>query len=255
VVDLLCWVYRYYSYAQKDTSLRTIAFLERCINYLEPTHIVIACDSPGKTFRHRLAEELLPPKEGYKATRRRADELLIKQIIETRQLCDEALGVRVVSKTGFEGDDLVASLVTQVAVPNNFATVILGTDKDLFQCIGERVRMWDGKPLGRCFTGPAEVEKKLGVPPSRVIDYLALVGDSADNVPGCYGVGPKKAAAIINAFDSLEEAIHHATIWHDDKPKGMIALAQNYEKVVISKRLVTLDHSVELGVSVEELRR
>ena len=160
------------------------------------THWVAVFDAPGKTFRDDLYSE-------YKANRDPTPEPLKIQLPDVARLC-AASGIPVVSIVGFEADDVVATLAQQAAAAG-LDVRILSKDKDVDQVLSERIRTWDpGKSLLR---GPAELKAEKGITPAQVIDYLSMIGDTSDNVPGIDGVGPKTAAKLLDQYGTLDAVI------------------------------------------------
>jgi DNA polymerase I len=158
-----------------------------------PLHIAVIFDAARKNFRHDMYPE-------YKANRAECPEDLVPQMPYFRKLAS-ALGFPVYEKEGFEADDLIASFVRS-AKEEGREVVIVSADKDLTQLVTKDVVMWD--PMRDVVFDEAKVEAQFGVPPSLIGDYLSLVGDSSDNIPGAKGVGPKTAVQLLSNFKSLE---------------------------------------------------
>ncbi|MCK6505205.1 DNA polymerase I [Myxococcota bacterium] len=201
-----------------------------------PTHCVVVFDK-GKSFRN----ELFPD---YKGQRPDMPEDLRAQWGELPGLCED-LGFRSMARQGFEADDLIGTLAVRHAGPD-VEVVIVSSDKDFGQLVTDRVKMLD---VGRDeLLGPAEIEEKWGVGPDRVIDLLALMGDSSDNVPGVQGVGPKKAAEYLRRFGTVDDVLAHAA---DIGGKTGQRIAESVEIVKLSRRLVTIVS--DLGEEVMDL--
>ena len=147
-----------------------------------PDLLAVAFDLPGPTFRHEAMEE-------YKAHRSPMPEDLISQIPIIKEVL-EGFGVPIFEADGFEADDVLATL-TRRGEEEGFDVVIVSRDKDLFQLLGEQTRMLDARTGD--FWDPKNLKEKKGIRPDQVADYLALVGDAADNVKGVPGVGEKTA--------------------------------------------------------------
>jgi DNA polymerase-1 len=204
----------------------------------------LACvlDPKGKTFRDDIYPE-------YKATRQAMPEDLAHQIdplIETI----EALGWPVICVDGVEADDVIATLVTS-ACREGWEAVISTGDKDLTQLVNECV-LWVNTmatPIEKL--DPEGVRKKFGVPPEKIVDYLALIGDAVDNVPGVDKVGPKTACKLIEQYGSLEGVIDHA-----DEVKGVVGenLRRVKDWLPTGRRLLTVKTDVELPFGMEWLR-
>jgi DNA polymerase-1 len=169
----------------------------------EITHLACVFDT-GVTFRHEIFAD-------YKAQRDPMPDKLSEQIPDLDLIC-RASGVQVLKIPGFEADDVIATLAKQAAL-KGMDVRLLTKDKDIDQIISERIRTWDpGKGILR---GPPELLAEKGIRPEQVIDYLCMIGDSADNVPGITGVGPKTAAKLLQEYGNLA-----AVLANSDKLKG-----------------------------------
>src|SRR6266853_1206307 len=158
-----------------------------------PTHLAVVFDKSEKTFR----TEMYP---AYKAHRPDPPDDLIPQFAFIRYAV-RAFDLPCLEQAGFEADDLIATYVRQACEAGATATIV-SSDKDLMQLVNDRVVMYDTMKDRRI--GPAEVVEKFGVPPNKVIEVQALIGDSTDNVPGVPGIGVKTAAQLITEFGDLE---------------------------------------------------
>jgi len=204
-----------------------------------PTHLAVILDASAKTFRN----DLYP---AYKAHRPPAPEDLAPQFPMIRA-ATRAFGVPAIELAGYEADDLIATYTRQARAAGA-EVVILSSDKDLMQLVGEGVSLFDGmknKKLGR-----EAVIEKFGAGPERVIDIQALSGDSADNIPGAPGIGPKTAVVLLDEFGSLEALLARA---HDIKqPKRREAIEANKDAILLSRQLVTLKADVPVTAALEE---
>ncbi len=215
--------------------------LAKVLREEQPDHVVVVFDAPGRTFRHDLYED-------YKATRDAQPEDLSRQFPIARELV-EALRIPTLEVEGCEADDVIATLVA--TAPPGVRVAIVSTDRDLMQLVDERVTLLDGIRDRRF--GPAEVEKKFGVPPDKVLDLRALVGDTSDNIPGVKGVGEKTAAQLIGEYGDLENLLAHAGEIKAKRPRE--ALAAQADRARLSKRLATLRHDVALPLDFDDLAR
>jgi DNA polymerase-1 len=172
--------------------------LNKLVREEQPDAILIALDARGKNFRHERYPE-------YKGTRDAQPEDLSAQLPIFRELV-EAWGLPAVEVEGFEADDVIATVVAQR--PKGTEVVVVSTDKDLMQLVGDGVELVDTMKDRRY--GPEEVEARFGVPPEQVLDLRALVGDSSDNIPGVKGIGEKGAAKLIAEWGDLENLLAHA---------------------------------------------
>jgi len=192
-----------------------------------PTHLAVIFDASEKTFRNDLYPE-------YKAHRPPAPEDLIPQFPLVRE-ATKAFGVPCIELAGYEADDLIASYASAVRAAGGEA-VIVSSDKDLMQLVGEGVSMFD--TMKNLRIGPAEVAEKFGVPPERVVDVQALCGDSVDNVPGAPGIGIKTAALLINEYGDLDSVLARAgEVKQDKRRQTLIDFA---DQIRLSRELVKL---------------
>jgi DNA polymerase-1 len=205
-----------------------------------PTHLAVVFDKSEKTFRTDFYPD-------YKAHRPPAPDDLIPQFPLIREAV-RAFDIPCLEQQGYEADDLIATYA-RIACEVKATVTIVSSDKDLMQLVNDCVTMYDTMKDRRI--GPAEVCEKFGVPPEKVIDVQALIGDSTDNVPGVPGIGVKTAAQLITEYGDLETLLAHAGEIKQDKRRQ--ALIDNAEKARISKKLVTLDQNVALDVPVEDL--
>ncbi len=215
--------------------------LNKIVREERPDYLVVVFDAPGETFRHRLYPD-------YKAHRDAQPEDLSAQIPVVRELID-AYGIAMLEVPDFEADDVIAALVDRA--PDDAQVAIVSTDRDLMQLVGERVSLLDGIRDRRY--GPAEVEERFGVPPQRVLDVRALVGDPSDNIPGVKGIGQKGAAQLIREWGDLENLLEHSGEVKAKRTRE--ALASQSEQARLSKRLATLRSDVPLPVGLDDLRR
>ncbi len=212
----------------------------------KPEHVAVLFDPPGKTFRHEQYAE-------YKANRPHMDNDLAVQVPYIRRVC-EVLRMPIVEIPGWEADDVIATLARQ-AVEQGWKVVVVSADKDLLQLVTEDVLVLnpgrEGSGSTRC--DRKAVEEKWGVPPERIVDMLALVGDSVDNIPGVAGIGDKGARDLVREFGSVEAVLDHA-----DQVKRAAyreGLKCHREDALLSKRLVTLRTDVPVKLDLEALRR
>ncbi|MBK7071970.1 MAG: DNA polymerase I [Myxococcales bacterium] len=205
-----------------------------------PERIAVVFDAGRKSFRTEIFPE-------YKANRPPAPEDLAIQMPRFAPLV-EALGWPVLAIPGVEADDVVATLASAAAA-RGWECTIYSADKDLMQLVGEHTAVIDAM-RAQTYTRAAVIEK-FGVPPERIADFLALRGDTSDNIPGVAGVGDKTAAELVNTFPDLE-----ALIAANPKVRGKHPLGDpaQVERLRISRRLVELDRQVALPTAVEDLR-
>ena len=205
-----------------------------------PTHLAVVFDKSEKTFR----TEMYPD---YKAHRPDPPDDLRPQFKYVREAV-QAFDLPSLEQDGFEADDLIATYVREACEVGATATIV-SSDKDLMQLVTDGVIMFDtmkDKKIGR-----AEVIEKFGVPPEKVIDVQALIGDSTDNVPGVPGIGVKTAAQLIGEYGDLETLLFRAPEICQEKRRQ--SLIEHAELARISKKLVTLDDHVKLDVPIDDL--
>jgi DNA polymerase I len=206
----------------------------------KPTHLAVVFDLSEKTFR----TEMYPD---YKAHRPDPPDDLKPQFGLIRQAV-HAFDLPCLEQKGFEADDLIATYVRQACEAGATSTIV-SSDKDLMQLVNDSVIMYDTMKDKKI--GHAEVIEKFGVPPNKVIEVQALIGDSTDNVPGVPSIGQKTAALLINEYGDLETLLKRASEIKQDKRRQ--AIIDNADKARLSKKLVTLDTNVKLDVPIGDL--
>ncbi len=204
-------------------------------------YIAVIFDAGRKTFRNRIYPE-------YKANRPPAPEDLIPQFPLVRE-ATEALNMAAIELADYEADDIIATY-TKLAKEQGIEVVIVSSDKDLMQLISDGVSMFDAmkqKNIGR-----EEVIEKFGVPPEKVRDVLALIGDSSDNIPGVPGIGPKTAAELVVAYDNFEGVLTRTAEVKQVKRREV--LEQNIDKARMSYELIGLCDTVPGLPTFEDLK-
>ena len=217
-----------------------INMIRKLLSKEHPSHIAVVFDAKGKNFRHELYSD-------YKANRPpMPDELRVQ--IEPLHAVIRALGLVLISEPNVEADDVIGTLASQ-AVDQGHEVLISTGDKDMAQLVNDRVTLVNTMTNAKLDT--AGVQKKFGVTPGQIIDYLALTGDKSDNVPGVPGVGPKTAAKWLNEFGSLEQITSRA-----DSIAGKIGekLRAHLEQLPLSHELVSIRCALDLPIGVEDLR-
>src|SRR5262249_20308375 len=205
-----------------------------------PTHLAVVLDKSERTFR----TEMYPD---YKAHRPDPPDDLRPQFGFIREAV-HAFDIPCLEQAGFEADDLIATYVREACEAGATATIV-ASDKDLMQLVSDCVVMYDTMKDRRI--GIPEVIEKFGVPPEKVIEVQALIGDSTDNVPGVPGIGPKTAAQLIGEYGDLETLLARAGEIKQEKRRQ--SLIDNADKARISKKLVTLDDRVAVEVPIGDL--
>ena len=200
-----------------------------------PTHFAVIFDYSSKTFRNEMYAE-------YKANRTAPPEDLIPQFGLIRQ-ATKAFSLPCIEMEGFEADDLIATYA-RLACEVGGDTTIVSSDKDLMQLVGPTVSMYD--PVKDKTLGIPEVVEKWGVPPEKMIDLQALVGDSVDNVPGVPGIGPKTAAQLLETYGDLDTLLARAGEIKQEKRRQTII--DNADSARISRELVRLKNDVPIAI-------
>jgi 5'-3' exonuclease len=216
--------------------------LREGLNGIKPTHIAAVFDYQAKTFRNDIYPE-------YKANRDEPPDELIPQFPLMRDAV-RAFGLIPIEQEGYEADDIIATYARQSIEAGADATIVAG-DKDLMQLVRPGVAMFDPMPGRERPIGVEEVIEKFGVPPAKVPEVQALIGDSTDNVPGVPGIGVKTAAQLINEYGDLETLLKRASeIKQEKRRQSLIEFA---EQARLSKRLVLLDDRVKTKVPLDRL--
>jgi DNA polymerase I len=218
-----------------------VTMLRKLIADHHPTYLAASFDLAGRTFRDDLAAD-------YKATRSAMPDDLAEQIAWVHEAC-EAMGVPIITAAGYEADDVIGTVALR-AVASGFDVAIVSIDKDFFQLVREGITIYDPREDGAWFDEAGVVEK-FGVKPSQVVDVLALVGDTSDNVAGVPGIGKKGAIDLVTAFGSLDALLDRSA---ELKPKQREALQTHREDALTSRTLVTIRTDVPLDVDFEALR-
>lgn len=257
LLDAYALIYRAYYALIKNPRINSKGFntsaimgfvntLEDVLKKEQPTHIGIAFDPAGPTFRHEAFEQ-------YKAQREETPEAIrlsvpiIKDIIR-------AYRIPILEVPGFEADDVIGTLATE-AGKQGIKTYMMTPDKDYGQLVSDNVFMYRPKYGDKEFEvmGVEEVKAKFDIQsPSQVIDMLGLMGDSADNIPGCPGVGEKTAQKLIAQFGSIENLLEHT---HELKGAIKTKIENNRQQIEFSKFLATIKTDVPVTLDMESLKR
>jgi len=219
--------------------------LKRLVKDYQPKYMAIVFDPPGTTFRDKLFEK-------YKAHRQPMPDDMRVQLPFVRRLC-EAMRLPILEEPGYEADDVIGTVATQAA-KQGFEVLIVSNDKDMMQLVGENIRTLKTGPggaKGDVLVDEAKVQELLGVPADKVVDYMALLGDTIDNIPGAKGIGEKGAAELIQKYGSVEKALEKA----DEVPNKRYreALQQQREQVMMSRQLAQITRDVPMKVDLQAL--
>ncbi|MDN6272229.1 MAG: DNA polymerase I, partial [Bifidobacterium crudilactis] len=217
--------------------------LAQVIESEHPTHLAVAFDVKGGTFRN----DMLPQ---YKGTREAAPEELLSQLPLIQDLL-RSLGVTYIEKPGYEGDDIIGTLAT-MGGQAGYRTLVLSGDRDAFQLVDDHITvLYPGHHFKELkHMTPDAIVEKYHVTPSQYPDLAAMRGETADNIPGVPGVGDGYAAKWINQFGGLEGIIEHAK---DIGGKKGESLRENIEQVRLNRRVNALVRDLDLGVQLDDL--
>ncbi|HWR84066.1 MAG TPA: DNA polymerase I [Candidatus Deferrimicrobium sp.] len=212
----------------------------------KPDYMAVAFDTRHPTFRHVAYSE-------YKSTRAKMPDELVDQLPRIRQAVD-ALGIPSFELEGYEADDIIGTIARKAESAGMDVWCVTG-DKDYFQLVDDRVRIYNPKPGSEApeKMGREEVRTKFGVPPEQVIDKLALMGDTSDNVPGIAGIGPKTAQSLLEEFGSLESVLSN---YESIKAKGTKEKVRaGIDSARLSKELVTIRTDVPIDFYLDTLQQ
>lgn len=236
LVDASSFLYRAYHalrplHAPDGTPTQAVygfcRMIHKLINRFSPTHLAIVWDSPGKTKRHQLYPE-------YKATRQAAPSDLFQQ----KDLIQEFVSLTQIAQVaapGVEADDLIAELA-HAAKKDGYDVIIVSSDKDLGQLVGDNVVMFD--PFKDAFLGKQALEEKYGFPLERLSFYFSLLGDSSDNIPGVEGIGEKTAKTLAAQFSSLDDLYKHLDTVGSERTKKLLLAGK--DDAYLSEKLFEL---------------
>jgi len=212
-----------------------------------PDYVAVAFDSPQPTFRHQRYEL-------YKAHRKPMPEALADQIPWIKRIL-AAYRIPIFEQAGYEADDILGTLAVQGA-KQGFSVYLVTGDKDLFQLIGDKIRVWKPMKDGYEIVDEELLQTRWGIRPSQVADAMALMGDETDAIPGVPGIGEKTAVALIREYGSLEDLLREVDEGKGDlKPAIAKAIQTHREQLTLSRQLAGLDTSVPLRIEWETLRR
>ncbi len=257
LIDAYAMIYRaYYAFIKnprinskgQNTSaiMGFVNTLNEVLNKEHPTHIGVAFDPAGPTFRHEAYPQ-------YKAQREACPEDIKSSVPIIKEIL-KAYRIPILEKTGYEADDVIGTLATQASQLDGIEVFMLTPDKDYGQLVKPNVFMFRPKfgDKGYDTMGPNEVMAKYGLSSTlQVIDLLGLMGDASDNIPGCPGVGEKTAVKLITQFGSIEQLLERT-----NELKGALKtkVEENREQIAFSKFLATIKTDVPIELNLEELK-
>jgi len=219
-----------------------LSMLIKILKEEKPEYLAFCYDRKEPSFRKELYAD-------YKANRTEMPEDLALQIPYIKKLAD-LLGIPSVEVPDYEADDLIGTL-TEVSLKNRFEVFIVSGDKDFGQLVKPHVTLWDTMKETRI--GVLGVKEKWGIEPHKFIDYLALVGDSSDNIPGVTGIGPKGAQKLLDQFESIEDLYERIDEIENVKLKEK--LLNSKDMAFLSKKLVTIVTDVPMSNDIETYKR
>ncbi|MBN1562164.1 DNA polymerase I [candidate division KSB1 bacterium] len=248
LIDGMALAYRvYFAFARnplinsKGENVSAVyGFTQTLLNLLDsemPDYIAVVFDTPEPTFRHELYAE-------YKAQRAEMPQDMVDQLPRIREMLD-VLKIPLIEKPGFEADDIIGTCA-RVASQQKIDTVIVSSDKDMLQLVNEQVKILNPRKSGdeAEWLDVKGVEDKIGLPPDKIIDYLALMGDSSDNIPGVPGIGPVSALKLLREYGSLQGVL--ANIDNVTDTRARSALQKNPASALLSKELTAIHCDVPL---------
>ena len=275
LIDTMSFIFRaYHAMARQrpmstKTGLPTAAIyvfvnmLRKLRDDFAPQYLGAVFDVAGKTFRAEQAETVTSVRKfdiktqtfteieykGYKANRKEMPEDLVQQVPYIRRAL-EAYRIPMIGVTRFEADDVIGTLARKAAEASH-PVYIVSSDKDMMQLVNDTVHILN-PPKDNLICDAAKVEEILGVPPERVIDVMALRGDSIDNIPGAPGIGDKGSVEIIKRFGTVEEALERAS--EVERKTYRESLQNNRDTILFSKSMATIDTNVPVELDVESMR-
>ncbi len=275
LIDTMSFIFRaYHAMArQRPMSTKTgiptsatfvfVNMLRKLRADFEPQYLAAVFDVAAPTFRDEQATAMPSQRKfdsktqtyvdvaygGYKANRKAMPEDLAQQVPYIRRAL-EAYRIPMIEASGFEADDVIGTLARQ-AVDAGYSVFVVSSDKDMMQLVSERTCVLN-PPKDNLICDAAKVEEILGVPPDRVVDVMALRGDSIDNIPGAPGIGDKGSVELIQRFGSVENALEHAA--EVERKAYRESLQNNRDMILLSKELVTIKTDVAVEFEPEAMR-
>jgi DNA polymerase I len=240
-----------------------VNMLRKLRDDFSPAYLAAVFDVAAPTFRDQQAEAITTIRKfdiktqtfteveykGYKANRTAMPEDLAQQIPYIRRAL-EAYRIPILELAGFEADDVIGTLARKAAAAKH-PVYVVSSDKDMMQLVNDDVHILN-PPKDNLICDAAKVEEILGVPPERVVDIMALRGDSVDNIPGAPGIGDKGSVEIIKRFGTVEQALDHAN--EVEKKTYRESLQNNRDTILFSKSMATIDTNVPVELNVEAMR-
>ena len=206
-----------------------------------PEYLALIFDHPSPTFRHKKFEE-------YKIHRKKMPDDLIEQFPLIKEIAGK-MNLSVIDKSGFEADDILATLAERFK--SKLPVFIITGDKDILQIVDSRVKVINPHKEELIFD-EEKVKEKFGLSPKQIVDFLALSGDSSDNIPGVPGIGPKTALGLIKEFGSFQNIYQNLSRVKGEATRTL--LKEHHRQALLSRELAHLDREVEIEVRLDDLR-
>ncbi len=275
LIDTMSFIFRAYHAMARQRGMSTKTGLPTAATYVfvnmlrklrddfSPEYLAAVFDVAAPTFRDRQAEGLTGVRrfdlktqtfqeveyQGYKANRKEMPGDLAQQLPYIRRAL-EAYRIPILELGGYEADDVIGTLARK-AVAKSYSVYVVSSDKDMLQLVNDRVLVLN-PPKDNLICDAAKVEEILGVPPERVVDVMALRGDSIDNIPGAPGIGDKGSVELIRRFRTVEQALDRAA--EVEKKTYRESLQNNRDNILLSKKLVTIDCDVPIELNVNAMK-
>lgn len=213
--------------------------LLKIIREKKPGGLAVCFDSPARTERHELFED-------YKAQRPETPSDLVAQLPYIRNIIS-AFRINAFEVPGYEADDVIGTIARKAALEGH-KVFIVTADKDMLQLVDDNIKIYD--PMKERVLDAEYVRERFGVGPGRVTEFMALTGDSVDNIPGIKGVGEKTAKELLSDFKSIEDLLGHPERIKRDRLRKMVSASKDI--VILSKKLATIETSVPLDITLSE---
>ena len=275
LIDAMSFIFRAYHAMARQRGMSTktgvptaatyvfVNMLRKLRDDFSPEYLAAVFDVAAPTFRDQQAEAITSVRRfdlktqtfqdvayhGYKANRTEMPADLVQQLPYIRRAL-EAYRIPILELEGYEADDVIGTLARQAA-GKSYSVFVVSSDKDMLQLVNQRVLVLN-PPKDNLICDAAKVEEILGVPPERVVDVMALRGDTIDNIPGAPGIGDKGSVELIKRFGTVEQALERAA--EIEKKIYRESLQNNLEAVMMSKQLATIDCNVPVQLDVDAMK-
>ena len=275
LIDAMSFIFRAYHAMARQRGMSTKTGLPTAATYVfvnmlrklrddfSPQYLAAVFDVAAPTFRDQQAEAITSVRRfdlktqsfqeikyaGYKANRAEMPGDLAQQLPYIRRAL-EAYRIPILELPGYEADDVIGTLACK-AVEQSYGVYVVSSDKDMLQLVNDRVLVLN-PPKDNLICDAQKVEEILGVPPERVVDVMALRGDSIDNIPGAPGIGDKGSVELIKRFGTVEQALDRAA--EVEKKTYRESLQNNRDAVLLSKKLATIDCDAPIELDVNSMK-